>query len=135
MAAPSGHRTGAQSLALVVGAVVVVVAVVVLLVRAGDTGRGVAPARPELANVDIVSVPAGATVLRADGGVLGMTPFTLSLAKSDAELPVIFKADGFQDRRVTVPLFSSTGRIDVSLTAIGADGAPAPPPPRDGRVQ
>jgi PEGA domain len=126
--------TRAQSLALVAGAVVVVVAVVAILVSAGGAGPRKAPAGPELAKVDIVSVPAGATVTRADGGILGTTPFTLSLAKSNTELPVIVKAVGYQDRAVTVPLFADSGRIDVTLTAIGAVAPPGPAPARDGRL-
>ena len=127
-------KPGARSLALLVGALAVVVAFIALIVSAGDAGRGKVPAGPELAKVDIVSIPAGATVTRADGGVLGTTPFTLSLAKSNTELPVIVKAVGYQDRPVTVPLFSDSGRIDVTLTANGAVAAPLPAPPRDSRL-
>jgi hypothetical protein len=135
MAEPSGSRAGVRSYAIVVGALAVVVAVVVFVVRAGDAARGGGAPEPALSNVDIVSIPSGATVFRApDGGVLGTTPFTLSLPKSDKDLAVIVRADGYQDRRVTVPLFSESGRVDVTLTAIGADAAPVPPPPPDGWV-
>jgi hypothetical protein len=74
-----------------------------------------------------VSDPSGATVTLADGGVLGVTPFKVTFPKREAELPVIVSREGYQTRRLTVPLFSATGRIDVMMTAVGAD---APPPPK-----
>ena len=110
------------------------VAVVIFVVRAGDVRRE-APVEPEITNVEIFSLPEGASVVRADdGGVLGQTPMTLTMPKSDKDLLVIFKADGYQDHPVKVPLFSETGRVDVKLTAIGADAAVSPPPPPDGWV-
>jgi len=128
---PAAGRT----LAVVVAASVAVVAVVLRFGTAGRTADE-ASAVAAFTNVDIVSVPAGAVVIRADdGGVLGRTPFVLSVAKSDAELPVIVKADGFQDRRVAVPLFSESGRVDVTLTATGADPAAVPPSPLEGGTQ
>ena len=114
------------TLAVAVAAILAVVAVVLRLGGAGRPAGEAAPA-PAFTNVDIISVPAGAVVVRADdGAVLGQTPFVLSVAKSDTDLPVIVEADGYQDRRVAVPLFSESGRVDVTLTASGADAAPPP---------
>ena len=126
MTRPSQLPVGGRTLAIVVVALVAVVAVALRLGSAGPAA-GEASSVPALTNVDIVSVPAGAVVVRADdGGVLGQTPLVLSVARSDTALPVILKADGYEDRRVAVPLFSESGRVDVTLTALGADAASAP---------
>jgi hypothetical protein len=132
MVEPSGPRAGGRPILSIVVALVVVVAVVVFVVRAGSADRA-GPPSPELTTVDVVVIPVGATLVRADdGGVLGQAPLTLSLVKSDTDLPVIVKAPGYQDRLVKVPLFSETGRVDVTLIAIGADAAAPPRPTPDG---
>jgi len=119
---PSSRQRG-RTLVVVAAAIAVAVAVVWRLGAADRTAADVT-ADPKLTHVDIVSVPEGAFVIRADdGGVLGRTPLTLSLPKSDIDLSVIVKADGHQDRRVAVPLFSESGRVDVTLTPIDVDAA------------
>ena len=85
-----------------------------------------------MTTVTVVSDPAGATVTLADGGLLGVTPFELTVPKRDADLPVTVRREGYQDSHVTVPLFSATGRIDVMMTAIGAKPPKPPKPPPDG---
>jgi hypothetical protein len=124
------QRTASLSFALAVGAILAVVAVVILIVRAGDAAHTDAPAGPPLTTIDIVSDPPGATMVRADdGGLIGVAPFTASLPKSDSELPVFVKLEGYQTRWLTVPLFSVMGRIDVKLWRDGVDsGIPASPP-------
>src|SRR5262245_46815637 len=80
------------------------------------SGRGEPPPRqePATATIEIVSPPPGASVERADGGVLGLTPFSAVLPKADGELVVLVKHEGYRERRVTVPLYSTAGRIDVT---------------------
>jgi hypothetical protein len=122
MPEPPQSRAAGHPFAVAVGAIVAVAAVVVVVVRAGSTGP--APRDPGVTNVDIVSDPVGASVIRADdGGVLGLAPLTLTLPKSETDLPVIVRHEGYQDRLVKVPLFSMSGRIDVELIKIGADAA------------
>src|SRR5260221_6739291 len=121
----SGQQHG-RTLVVVAAAIAAVVAVVWRLGATDRTAGGVT-ADPKLTSVDIVSVPEGAFVIRADdGGVLGRTPLTLSLPQSDTALSIIVKADGHRDRRVAVPLFSESGRVDVTLTPIDADAAAGP---------
>jgi hypothetical protein len=114
---------------LVAGAIVAGVALVVV------AGRSRGPSTPERAEpeqtkVHIVSEPAGATVAREDdGGVLGVTPFEISLPKTTGELPVVVKLAGHQSRHTTIPLFSETGRIDVALVPVGVDAASPPKAP------
>ena len=87
---------------------------------------------PATTTVTIVSDPAGATVKDADGGLLGIAPFELTVPKRDAELPVVVSREGYQDSRVTIPLYSATGRVDVKLWAIGEKRPPPPKPlPKD----
>jgi hypothetical protein len=111
--------------------VVVIVAVFFLVRSAGQRGEP-ATDEPAFTRIMISSEPAGATVTRADGGVLGTTPFEVSLPKANAELPVIVTLDGYQTHRVTVPLFSESGRVDVMLTPVGVEPPPPPKPPPDG---
>jgi hypothetical protein len=128
---PSGApRSSSAWVSALIGAIIVG-AVIVLIARTRSTEEP-APSGPELTAIEIVSEPAGATVSLTDGGVLGTTPLDTKLLKRDGELPVIVRLAGYQERRVTVPLYSQTGRIDVSLTAIGAEPPPPPKPlPKD----
>ena len=124
-------QSGTRSFAAVVGALVAVVGVVLLVVRAGRPSEPVETG-PAMTTVTIVSDPAGATVRDADGGVLGVAPFDLTIPKRDVDMPVVVSRDGYQDSRITVPLYSATGRIDVKLWAIGEKRPPPPPPlPKD----
>jgi hypothetical protein len=130
MTSPTQRPAGGRTFAVVVGAMIAVVAVVVLVVRAGAGRTSDEPAGPPITTIDIVSEPAGASVVRADdGGVVGVTPLTASFPKKDGELPVIVTLEGYQTRRVMVPLFSVTGRIDVMMTKVGEDAAVPPPLP------
>jgi hypothetical protein len=102
---------------------VVVAGAIALVLRAGAR-RTAQPARVERTSVEIVSDPPGATVVRADdGGVLGVTPAVVVLPKQNGVLPVIVRLDGYEPRNVDVPLFSSSGRVDVKLTAAAHDAA------------
>jgi hypothetical protein len=122
-------RAASRPFAIVVGLMVVGVLIAVFVLRVGEPAPSSAP-EPVLANIVIVANPPGSSVSsEADGGVLGHTPFTLSLPKSETDLIVIVRHDGYQDRRVSVPLFSLSGRVDVKLTPIGVDAAAPPAPP------
>jgi hypothetical protein len=125
---------GGRAVGLALGAIALVVALVMLVVRAGEGGRSAAPEAPQppMTTVMIVSEPAGATITRPDGGVLGKSPLTLTLPKSDGDLVVIVSLDGYQSRRSSVPLFSQSGRVDVALSPNGVDAAVNHPPPPDG---
>lgn len=104
----------------VVGALVVVAAVIAIVVRAGDAGRGPSePPGPPMTNVDVVSDPVGASVFNADGGLIGIAPLVISVPKSDKELVIFTRHEGYQDRRSTIPLYATSGRIDVELIKIG----------------
>jgi hypothetical protein len=124
-------KSGTRSFLAIVGALVAVAVVVMLVVRAGHPPEPGTPP-PEMTTVMIVSDPAGATVTEADGGVLGVTPFDLTLPKSNAELPVTARRDGYQDKHSTVPLFSATGRVDIMMTKVGEKPPEPPKPPPDG---
>jgi hypothetical protein len=125
---PGPARRSSGWIAGVVGALIIIV-VIVLIARTRSESDPPGPPAPDRTALEIVSEPAGATVVRADdGGVLGVTPFDISLPKSNAEVPVFVRLKGYQERRVTLPLFSQSGRVDVGLIAIGAE-APAPPKP------
>ncbi|HVU52774.1 MAG TPA: PEGA domain-containing protein [Polyangia bacterium] len=119
-----------RSFMAIVGALVAVVGVVFLVVRGSRPSEP--DSGPAMTTVMIVSDPAGATVTNADGGVLGVTPFDLTVPKSDGELPVTVRRDGYQDKHVTVPLFSATGRVDVMMTKVGEKPPEPPKPPPDG---
>src|SRR5260221_2826938 len=98
----SGQHHGC-TLVVVAAAIAAVVAVVWRLGATDRTAGGVT-ADPKLTSVDIVSVPEGAFVIRADdGGVLGRTPLTLSLPPSDTAPSIILQAEGHRDRRPAVP--------------------------------
>jgi hypothetical protein len=114
---------------MVVGALAVVGVVIGLLVRSGPVDT--VAHEPALTSILIVSNPPGSSVVWPDGGVLGVTPFTASLPRLESEVPVIVTHEGYNDRRTTLPLFSQTGRVDVTLTAIGADAAAPPKLPKD----
>jgi hypothetical protein len=134
MAEPSQPRPSNRSLAIVVGLMVAVALVAIFLLRVGAASKDDAPPTdPKVASIQLLSLPTGATVRRADdGGVLGVTPFIVDLPRSDTDVAVVVHRDGYQDRHVTVPVFSLNGRVEVTLTAIGADAAPLPPQPPDG---
>lgn len=106
---------------VIVAASIVFVAVAVFALTRSRGPEEEASREPPTATIEIVSTPTGASVARADGGALGVTPLTTTFPKSEGELAVIVRHEGYQDRRVTVPLFSTNGRIDVTLTALGAD--------------
>jgi hypothetical protein len=128
---PSGRR----SLAAVVLALAAVFGVVLLVVRAGRRAEPEAERTgPEMTTVMISSEPAGATVSSEDGGVLGVTPFSLTLPKRDFEMPTHVRLAGYQEKRVTVPLFSATGRVDIMMTRVGEKPPEPPKPPPDGWV-
>lgn len=130
MADPAKSAT--RSFLVVVGALVTVAVVVMLVVRAGRPPEPGTPSGPPMTTVMIVSDPAGATVTDADGGVLGVTPFDLTVPKSNVELPVTARRDGYQDKHSTVPLFSATGRVDIMMTKVGEKPPEPPKPPPDG---
>jgi hypothetical protein len=124
-------QSGPRSFVLVVGALVAVVAVVVLIVRASRPAEPVETG-PVMTTVTIVSDPAGAPVSDADGGLLGVAPFDLIVPKREAELPVVVRREGYQDSRITIPLYSVTGRVDVKLWGVGEKRPPPPKPlPKD----
>jgi hypothetical protein len=127
MTAPSEQRSSSLSYLMVAVALVVVVAVIVVVERAGSSARPNG-GEPAIAAIDFVSVPSGAAVNRADGGSIGVTPFTATFPRGDVDQVVIVSHAGYQDRRVTVPVFSETGRIDVTLVENGVDAAPSKPP-------
>jgi hypothetical protein len=131
MAGP--ERSANRSFAAVVGALVVVLVVVLLVVRGGHAPPSAPPA-PAETTVEIVSDPSGATVSTEDGGVLGVTPFTLTTPKREGELPIVVRREGYQVSRLTVPLFSLTGRVDVMMTKVGEKRPEPPKPPPDGWV-
>jgi hypothetical protein len=123
-------KSGTRSFVAIAGALVAVVGVLFLVVHGS---RPPEPASgPPMTTVMIVSDPAGATVTNADGGVLGVTPFDLTVRKSDVEMPVTVRREGYQDKHTTVPLFSQTGRVDVTMTKVGEKPPEPPKPPPDG---
>jgi hypothetical protein len=127
MTEPAPPPAAGRPFAIVVGAMVAVAAVVIVVVRAGDAGQSAGPAEQPVTTIDIVSDPPGASVTRADGGgVVGITPLTATFPKRDAELAVIVRREGYQERHVTVPLFSVTGRIDVMMLPVGAEPPSVP---------
>jgi hypothetical protein len=125
-------NSGTRSFLAVVGALVAVVVVLMLVVRAGRPPEPGAPSGPPMTTVMIASDPAGATVTNADGGVLGVTPFDLTVPKSDTELPVTARREGYQDKHTTVPLIAATGRVDIMMTKVGEKPPEPPKPPPDG---
>ena len=124
MPEPTKSPAALSSLLKVVGALVVVAAVIAIVVHAGEGGRASTPPGPPMTNVDVVSDPVGASVFDADGGLIGIAPLVISVPKSDKDLVVITKAEGYQDRRSTVPLYATSGRIDVELIRIGEKERP-----------
>jgi hypothetical protein len=130
MAGP--EQSSNRPFASVVGALVLVAAVVLLILRASRPSEAPEPSGPAMTTVMIASEPSGATVIGPDGGVLGVTPFDLTVPKREGELPVLVRREGYQERKVTVPLYSATGRVDVMMTAVGAEPPPPPKPlPQD----
>jgi hypothetical protein len=130
MAGP--EQSGSRSFVAVVGALVAVVVVVLVVVRASGPTAPAVPEGPPMTDIEVVSDPAGATVTGADGGVLGVTPFWLKVPKREGEMPLVVRRDGYQERHVTVPLFSASGRIDVMMVAVGAKPPEPPKQPPDG---
>jgi hypothetical protein len=116
--APPSSRRG-----IVIAAALGLVVLAAVLFGVTRSGGDAPPpvAGPEMTNVYMTCVPNDSTVTRADDGtLLGRTPLTLTLPKSSGMLTVVVHHDGFNDRRVEVPLFSATGRIDVELTSLDA---------------
>lgn len=107
--------------AVILVAALLLVAVLVMKGRGGDDAQQ-APAA-DVTNVYVISEPPGATISAADGKPLGTTPTTLTLPRGPGEATVILRHPGYEDRRVTVPVFSQTGRIDVTL--VRRDGSAA----------
>jgi hypothetical protein len=126
------EQSGNRSFVAVLAAFVVVAAVVLLVVRASRTSPPEEPKGPEMTTVKIVSDPSGATVTTPDGGLLGVTPFDLTAPRREGEMPVVVRRQGFQEKQVTVPLFSATGRVDIMMTAVGQKPPEPPKPPPDG---
>jgi hypothetical protein len=102
------------------GAIALVVAVAAVVgVTGSSRDAPLPPAEPEMTNVYMTCEPNDSTVTRVDDGkLLGRTPMTLTFPKGNGQVTVIVHKDGYQDRRVDVPLFSATGRIDVQLTRL-----------------
>jgi hypothetical protein len=112
---------------IAIGAAVLAAVVVAILVRGRGAPEEDKPVGPKVALIEITSVPTDSTVTRADGGPpLGRTPLMQSFPQSTEDLIVVVHHDGYQDRRVDVPLFSANGRIDVTLTKVGEDAGPSP---------
>jgi hypothetical protein len=126
------EQSGNRSFVAIVGALVVVAAVVLLVVRGSRPSPPEEPTGPEMTTVKIVSDPTGATVTSPDGGLLGVTPFDLTALKREGEMPVVVRREGYQEKHVTVPLFSATGRVDIMMTAVGQKPPEPPKPPPDG---
>jgi hypothetical protein len=96
----------------------IVLAAVVFGVTRSSHDEPPPPAAPETTEIYMVCVPPDATVTRADDGtLLGRTPLTMHFPKGNGQVTVIVHHDGYRDRRVDIPLFSATGRIDVELTS------------------
>lgn len=75
-----------------------------------------APAAPQIVEISIVSSPAGATVYRMGETVaLGVTPFTVSLPRSDTPTHMRFEHAGYAAKTIEVPIAESL-EIDVNLT-------------------
>jgi hypothetical protein len=120
MPEPTKAPSALSSFLKIAGAMVVVAAVIALVVRAGDAGRAsLDPPGPPMTNVDVVSDPVGASVFDADGGLIGIAPLVISVPRSDKELVIFTRHEGYQERRSTVPLYSVSGRLDVELIKIG----------------
>jgi hypothetical protein len=118
------HSSSRRGIVIAAALGLIVLAAVVFGVTRGSGDAPPPPAAPDLTNVYITCVPNDSTVTRADDGtVLGRTPMTMTFPRGNGTIAVIVHHDGFNDRRVDVPLFSATGRIDVELTSpdAGAD--------------
>jgi serine/threonine-protein kinase len=74
------------------------------------------PAPPEIVEISIVSTPAGASVYRVGETVaLGVTPFTVSLPRSDTPTQMRFEHAGYATKAIEVPIAESL-EIAVNLT-------------------
>jgi serine/threonine-protein kinase len=133
------QRSGLRILAWVAGLAVVVAAVVVAVVvmlsskqerpapiaaaAAIDAGaRAVEPpdagiARPavDIAEIELVSTPSGATIYDGDR-VVGQTPCFYRMEKANRTVELIAELDGYNDARVTInPVVDTDSQIQVRL--------------------
>lgn len=73
------------------------------------------PSAPEMIQIDIGSRPAGAQVFRTgENALLGVTPFTASLLKSDRRAELRFELAGYQTHEVEIS-FDESNEITVAL--------------------
>jgi hypothetical protein len=142
-------RSGRRGIAIVGVLSVIALAVGYLELRRDLVGQPPA-AHPAQIRVKFVSAPSGATVrVRGSGEVLGVTPFTWTVAASDQPAIVEFAKPGFAlqtqilalvgDDAVAVALAPETPAapapsaepppLPAVAPAPGADAAPAPPGP------
>jgi eukaryotic-like serine/threonine-protein kinase len=86
--------------------------------------RTAAPERPAIVRVNFSSDPAGATVSRSDGSVLGVTPLSVEIPYSDKPVDYCLQKDGYSPKVSSfVPNLPSP--VFVLLERIPP---PAPPP-------
>jgi hypothetical protein len=73
------------------------------------------PSAPEIVEISIVSTPAGASVYRVGETVaLGVTPFSVSLPRSDTPTQMRFERTGYATKTIEVPIAESL-EIAVNL--------------------
>jgi len=96
------------------GAIEPVAAAVALTADAAPVASADAtPTRPavEVAKIEIVSTPPGATVYTDDGSrEVGVTPFVFETEKKEGDVELIVELDGYDDAKITVrPLLDDGG--------------------------
>src|SRR5262249_38732390 len=84
--------------------------------------------QPPMVKMSIESQPSGAQVLRAsDNALLGTTPFSENVVKSDEVVRYVLKLTGYVDARVELPARADASRL-VALLADPPPPGPAPAP-------
>jgi hypothetical protein len=61
-----------------------------------------APKRPATVRVNFSSDPDGATVVRADGMVMGVTPLSVDVKFGDVAVPYVIRLDGYVQKTTSV---------------------------------
>ncbi|WP_158542539.1 serine/threonine protein kinase [Lujinxingia litoralis] len=79
------------------------------------------PAPPELITVEVASIPQGARFFQ-DGALVGITPITLELPRSEQALTFELKLDGHEERTFRFePTEDRTFEIDLPTIALAGD--------------
>jgi hypothetical protein len=90
-----------------------------------------APSKPSTVRVNLNSEPDGATVVRADGTVLGVTPLSTDAAYGDKPIEYVFRLRGYESRTTSIvpnlpsPVFAVLQKIQPSSVV---QAAPIPEP-------